>query len=253
MNIVSQPTFRTCLASSVDMLRAAQALRYRVFVEELGGGGAQVDHAAGLEQDAFDAHCDHLLLIDDSIDQVVGVYRLIRDTHAAALGRFYSEDEYDIAGLRQSGKRLLELGRSCLHPEYRGGMAMYHLWSGLASYIDEHETEVLFGVASFHGTDADALAEQLSLLHHHYRAPEGLCPVARAPHAVEMNRIPADEIDRKAAMRGMPALIKGYLRFGGRVGAGAWVDHAFNTTDVCLVMDTAEMNPRQRQIYSATP
>lgn len=251
MNIVSKPTFRTCLAADDDMLRAAQALRYEVFVKEMGGGGALVDHAAGLERDAFDAHCDHLLLIDDAIGEVVGVYRLIRDAHASQIGRFYSEAEYDITALKHSGKRLLELGRSCLHPEYRGGMAMYHLWSRLADYIEDHGIEVLFGVASFHGTDVDALAGQLSLLHHQYRAPDALCPVALAPHAAAMNKVPAGQIDRKAAMREMPSLIKGYLRLGGRVGEGAWVDHAFNTTDVCLVMDTAQMNPRQRQIYSA--
>ena len=238
------------MATGPEDIRAAQALRYRIFVEELGAAGPLVDHDQGLEQDRFDPLCDHMLLFDDAIGEIVGVYRLIRDDHAKNAGQFYSEDEYDLTTLRSSGRRLLELGRSCLRSEYRGGAAMYHLWNGLAQYVAEHEIEVLFGVASFHGTDSAALAAPLSLLHHRHLAPAELRPVARAPHAVAMDLMPETDIDRRATMLGIPALIKGYLRLGGRVGLGAWTDHAFNTTDICLVMDTDQLNARQRQIYS---
>jgi len=145
---------------------------------------------------------------------------------------------------------LLELGRSCLHADYRGGTAMYQLWSGLADYVAQHAIEVLFGVASFHGTDIDALAGPLSFLHHRYLAPPDLRVVARADHAQRMDLMPEDGLDRRAAMLATPALIKAYLRLGGFVGQGAWIDHAFNTTDVCLVMDTGRMNERQRALYA---
>ena len=250
MNIATQPLFRTVLADTPDLRQAAQSLRYDVFVTELGADGPNVDHARRLEGDAFDDICDHLLLVDGQSGCVAGAYRLIRPEHVADTGTYYSAAEFDLGPLQSSGKRLLELGRSCLRPEYRGGTAMYHLWNALAAYVAEHRIEILFGVASFHGTDPEALAAPLSLLHHRHRAPDAICPKARAPHAASMNRMPEAQIDRLKATRDIPALIKGYLRLGGQVGEGAWIDHAFNTTDVCLVLDTGALNTRQRQIYT---
>ncbi|MFT5616579.1 MAG: putative hemolysin, partial [Granulosicoccus sp.] len=120
------PQFSVKIASNSAELRAAQALRYEVFVRELGGSGAMVDHDAGLEQDRFDPFYDHMLLSDDATGDVIGAYRLLRDDQAIATGQFYSEDEYDLGLLKSSGRRLLELGRSCLRCDYRGGTAMFH-------------------------------------------------------------------------------------------------------------------------------
>lgn len=246
--------FTLRLAKDARDLRAAQRLRYRVFVQELGGSGPLVDHAAQIEQDEFDPYFDHLLLIDptrdtDALEDVVGVYRLLPSDRLALSGRFYSESEYDLTALKTSGRRLLELGRSCVHPDYRGGTAMFHLWNALAEYVLDRQIEVLFGVASFHGTDIAALAQPLAYLHHHHLAPPALRVVARPEHAQAMDLIPVAQLDRKAAMAGTPALIKAYLRLGGFVGQGAWLDHAFNTTDVCLVMDTEKMSAKHREFY----
>lgn len=239
--------FTVKLAETEEELRAAQALRYEVFVQELGGDGALVDHDAGLERDRFDPYFDHMLAIDNSNGQVVGVYRLLRGEQAEKIGQFYSDDEYDLTVLQNSGRRILELGRSCLHKDYRGGTAMYHLWNGLSQYVLSHKIEVLFGTASFHGTNIDALAAPLSLLHHNHLAPEDLRVRAKAYQSMDL--IPAEDLDRRTAMLQIPALIKAYLRLGGFIGDGAFVDHAFNTTDVCLILDTARMNERQRKIY----
>lgn len=239
------PEYSVRLARDDADLRAAQSLRYDVFVRELGGDGDMVDHAAGLERDRFDAVCDHLLLTDG--EAVVGVYRLLRGDVAAAHGGFYCATEYDLAPLLGSGRRLLELGRSCLHADHRGGTGMMQLWRGLAAYVADHGIEVLFGVASFHGTDVEALAEPLSLLHHAHLAPEALR--ARSRRYQPMDLIARDRLDRRRAMLATPALIKAYLRLGGHVGAGAFVDHDFNTVDVFLVMDTARLNDRQARIY----
>ena len=234
------------LARDARDLRAAQRLRYRVFVEELGADGPLVDHAARLERDDFDEIFDHLLLIDtrcdpETLEHVVGVYRLLPSDRLAEGGRFYSEGEYDLTPLRESGRKLLELGRSCVHPDHRGGTGMFHLWNALADYVLERGIEVLFGVASFHGTDIAALTPSLAYLHHHHLAPPGLRVVARGAGYQRMDLLPPEALDRKAAMAATPALIKAYLRLGGFVGEGAWIDRAFNTTDVCLVMDTARM------------
>jgi putative hemolysin len=244
------PSFIVKIADTAAELRAAQALRYDVFVRELGGSGAMVDHDAGLEIDRFDPFFDHMLVIDTVADRVVGVYRLLRDDQARAAGQFYSEDEYDLSVLKSDGRKLLELGRSCLHRDYRGTTALYHLWVGLADYVARYDIGILFGVASFHGTDVQALAQPLSMLHHNHLAPPDLRARATPAHFQTMNLMDADALDRPRAMREIPALIKAYLRLGGFVGEGAYVDYSFNTLDVFLVMDTERMNERQKRLYT---
>lgn len=248
------PDYHVRLASGAADIRAAQGLRYRVFVQELGGGGSMVDHDLALEADRFDPWFDHLLLLDRALpgneaDQVIGVYRLLREDQAALAGQFYSEGEYDLSALRASNRTLLELGRSCVDARYRGGDALFHLWQGLARYVSDHAIEVLFGVASFHGTDPDALAAPLSLLHHRHSAPPGL--TARSLSHQRMDLIAPEVLDRRAAMLQVPPLIKAYLRLGGYVGDGAFIDYEFNTTDVCLIMDTARLSTGHRKLYSA--
>ena len=243
--------FQVKLATTAQDLRAAQRLRYEVFVEELGGDGPVVDHQARLECDRYDPFYDHLILTDTARnDAVVGVYRLLKEEQAQKAGRFYSEEEYDLSILKDSGRELLELGRSCVAKPYRGGAAMYHLWNGLAAYIEEHSIDILFGVASFHGTNPEALSHPLSLLHHRYLAPPELRVCAQPDVFQSMDLIAEDRINRRTAMQEIPALIKAYLRLGGVVGKGAYVDHKFNTTDICMIMDTARMNTTQKTIYS---
>lgn len=241
--------FSVKLATTDCDLKAAQRLRYEVFVEELGGEGTLVDHDARLERDRFDPFFDHLILRDKTRDMIVGVYRLLRADQARRAGQFYSEDEYDLGVLKSSGRSLLELGRSCVHRDYRGGMALFHLWNGLSDYVAAHRIEILFGVASFHGTDVSALAQPLSLLHQNHLAPPDLRVRARSAHFQPMDLVPGHAIDRRRAMIDTPSLIKAYLRLGGYVGEGAFVDHAFNTTDVCLVMDTARMSSKHARRY----
>lgn len=231
----------------------AARLRYKVFVEELGGSGNGVDHENQFERDEFDPHFDHLILVDPqrdkgALDHVIGVYRVLRSDQMAGPGRFYSEDEYDLEPLKKTGRKLLELGRSCVHKDYRGGTAMFQLWQGLSDYIDAHGIEVLFGVASFHGTDTGAIAAPLSLLHADHLAPEVLRP--RSKSYAPMDILAADQIDRKSAIKAMPSLIKAYLRLGGVVGDGAFIDQDFNTVDVCLVLDTQNLSARHKQIYT---
>ena len=238
-------------ARSAEDLAAAQRLRYAVFVAELGGDGPGVDHAGRRECDAHDAHARHLLLIDHAAGgAVIGAYRLMDDAAARAAGGFYCAGEYDLAPLHASGRRLLELGRSCLAPAYRGGLALHLLWGGLAAHVRETGAEILFGVASFHGSDPAALAQPLSYLGRHFRAPPEIRPVARPPGASPMTLLPEAALDRRAAMLATPALIKAYLRAGGRVGDGAFVDRAFNTVDLCMILDTARLSEGARRRFA---
>ena len=248
-----QLRFQVSVARTQADLQAAQRLRYLVFVSELGGDGPLVDHRLGLERDEFDHFATHLILRDMDRpvgDRVVGIYRLLTPEAADRAGKFYCETEYDLTLLKTSGLKLLELGRSCLHPEYRGGMAMMHLWQALAIYVQDHGIDILFGVASFHGTDQRRLAAPLSLLFHRHLAPAALRVQAIGDGAQDFSPLPEAQIDRLTALRDTPALIKAYLRIGGVVGQGVFVDHAFNTTDVCLILPTSGVSDMQRKIYN---
>jgi len=242
------------LARDAADLRAAQRLRYEVFVEELGAHCAGADHGARLERDDLDPHFDHLLLTDRNAEpgaSVVGVYRLLPQDRAEALGRFYSDAEYDLAPLRASGRRLVELGRSCVHPAHRRGPGLMHLWNGLADYVLARGIETLFGVASFRGSDPAEHAVALSWLHAHHLAPEELrVRVHPGRHAQRMDLIDPALLDRACAQAAIPPLIRGYLRMGGFVGEGAYIDTDFNTTDVCLILDTSAMSGRAVDYYS---
>lgn len=237
------------LASSEAEVAAAQRLRYRVFVESLGvRGGELTDHSAGLEADRFDQHCEHILILDALRgNAVVGTTRLLSEAGAAKAGGFASEVEFDLAGLRRSGRRLLEVGRTCLHPDHRGGSAMHRLWQGLAALVEERGAHLLFGLASFPGTDPLALARPLWCLQEDHLAPENMRPRSRAP--LDLSLRSGEPPCRRDAMLATPALVKAYLRLGGRVGEGAFLDRDFGCIDVCMVLDTATLSARARRIY----
>ena len=241
------------LAREKRDVKRAQKLRYRLFYKD---GTAIADAAMLLSQrdkDAYDKICDHLLVIDHAArpsmrgqQPVVGTYRLLRQDVAARHGGFYSENEFDIAGLigRHADLRFLELGRSCVLPLYRNKRTVELLWHGIWSYVRRHGCEVMIGCASFEGTDPDRLALPLSFLHHYARAPEAWRAAAHPARRIEMNRLPREAINPKAALHELPPLIKGYLRLGATIGDGAVIDHQFGTTDVLIVMPVSAINAR---------
>jgi putative hemolysin len=230
------------LARSEAEIAAAQALRYQVFYGEMGAVPTQPVAASRHDHDEFDEVADHMLILDhataDGPAGVVGTYRLIRREAAERIGRFYSADEYDITPILALPGQPLELGRSCVHADYRGRSAMQLMWRGIAAYVFLHRIDVMFGCASLPGTDPDALAAELAYLYRNHLAPTELRPRALAHRYVDMRRAPAEAIDNRAVLTRLPPLIKGYLRLGGFVGDGAVIDRAFNTTDVAVVVKT---------------
>ena len=230
------------VAASAAEIDAVQALRYRVFYQEMGAKADTATAATQRDCDVFDAVADHLLVMDhaigDGAEGVVGTYRLIQREAAARLGRFYSADEYDITPIMNVPGRILELGRSCVDAAYRSRVAMQLLWRGIAAYVFHYRIDLMFGCASLHGTDPDALAADLTYLYHNHLAPPAVRPRALPHRYVEMRRLPPGQIDPKRVQAQLPPLIKGYLRLGGFVGDGAVIDRQFNTTDVAVVVKT---------------
>jgi putative hemolysin len=191
--------FSIKLAETPDELRAAQKLRYRVFVQECGAKSNHSTRDTGLECDAYDANFDHLILQDKGLppdDNVVGTYRLLRSDKATKTCGFYSANEFDLGKISGCGRKSVELGRSCVDARYRNGVAMHLLWNGLADYVTRHDIEILFGVASFHGTNPQAIAHGLSYLHHNCLAPDDLRATAYGGNAITMDVLPNEIIDR---------------------------------------------------------
>lgn len=241
------------LAESDEEIRAAQALRYRIFYEEMAAKPSAEMQRLRRDFDSFDDYCDHLLVIDRSLPagprRVVGTYRLLRRAMAEKRGQFYSVDEYDIRHILAFPGEILELGRSCIEAAYRQRSVMQLMWRGIADYVMYHEIGLMFGCASLPGVDPAAHALALSYLHHYHLAPANLRPRALPQRYVSMNIIPRDRIDARAALGQLPPLIKGYLRLGGFVGDGAVIDEQFNTTDVCIVVKTDLVTEKYSRHY----
>jgi L-ornithine Nalpha-acyltransferase len=230
------------IAANAAERDAAQALRYRVFYHEMGAKPDERARQMQRDVDAFDDVADHLLVIDHAISSgprgIVGTYRLVQNEAAEQIGRFYTSDEYDITPITSFPGRLLELGRSCVDPAYRGRAVMQLLWRGIAAYVFLHRIDVMFGCASLPGTDPARLETELTYLYHNHLAPPALRLRAVPDRYVEMRRLDPALIDHRRTHQVLPPLIKGYLRLGGFIGDGAVVDHQFNTTDVAVVVKT---------------
>jgi putative hemolysin len=244
------------LARSEADVHAAQRLRFDIFHDEMGARLSEQAMSARLDVDPYDAHADHLLVEHEGEDgiTVVGTYRLLREVASTTQGVFYSETEFDLSPLldhaRQTGRPLLELGRSCVAPEFRDSRTIQLLWRGIADYLEVHGIGYMFGCASFHGTDPAEHAPALSYLSQHLLAPPHLRARALADSALDMNLLPIGSYDVGRAARSLPPLVKGYLRAGAMIGEDAWIDHAFGTIDVFVVMPVDAIAARYTDRFS---
>ncbi len=241
------------LARNKDELIEAQKLRYQVFYDEYGAKPCAEMAEQKRDFDEFDDITDHLIVLakysNNDDEKIVGTYRLLRQDIAEKHGNFYSSGEYNLCNLIKSNQSLLELGRSCVLAEYRTKPILNLLWEGIARYITEHDIELLFGCASFKGTDIDAISEQLSYLHHFHSTSDDVKPVALDNQYIDMNILEKDSINERRIFASLPPLIKGYLRLGATIGEGAVIDYQFNTIDVCIVVQTSLMTDRYRKYY----
>jgi putative hemolysin len=229
------PRYSVGFAHSAAVRRAAQRLRWRVFAEELGARlpGSE----AGIDQDIFDAHCEHLVVREEATGEVVGTYRILGPDAARRIGCYYSESEFDLIRLRSLRPRLVEVGRSCIDARHRNGAVIALLWSGLARYMIAGGHAYLGGCASMGVADgghgAASVFEKLRASH--------LAPVE---YRVFPRRVlPLDELDASRPAEA-PPLVRGYLRAGAWIcGEPAW-DPDFNTADFFMLLPMARMSAR---------
>ncbi len=242
------------LATRPAELAAAQALRYRVFYDEMGAVGDPETRRSRRDVDAFDAHADHLIVVDRARStpgrpRVVGCYRMMRESVARQIGGFYTATEFDLSGVFAERGEILELGRSCVARAYRSGAVMQLLWKGIAAVTEQLGCGLLIGCASLPGTDVAAVAPQIRCLHERYLAPIGLRPCALANRRIAHEPFAVDGYDPAAAFRMLPPLLKAYLRVGAMIGEGAVLDEQFNTIDICIVLPTDRIEARYQRHY----
>ncbi|WP_294636734.1 GNAT family N-acyltransferase [uncultured Aquabacterium sp.] len=234
-------------ARSEEDVRAAQRLRYRVFAEEMGARlNVPAGSPPGHDIDLFDPYCEHLLVRllgnDGEPGEVIGTYRVLTPDAARRVGGLYSETEFDLTRLRPMRSRMVELGRSCVHPDHRHGGAIMALWGALAEFMVRNELDTMVGCASISMRDGGHVAASLwEQLRHTHLAPIDVQVRPRLP-------LPVEELDRHLQVE-PPALIKGYLRVGAKIlGAPAW-DPDFHTADLPMLMRIADLPARYRRHF----
>jgi len=230
-----RPAFQIEWASSSGGIKEAQRLRYKVFAEEMGANLSQ--NAEGLDIDEFDAYCDHLLIRDQDTLKVVGTYRVLPPHKAQEIGRLYSDAEFDLTRLDHLRPKLVELGRSCVHKDYRSGAVIMALWSGLAQYMQKNGYEIMLGCASIPMADGGHFAASL------YNSLDSSQMAPTEFHAFPRLPLPLDKLNGGLEVEA-PPLIKGYLKLGAKIcSAPAW-DPDFNTADLLTMLRLSEINPR---------
>jgi putative hemolysin len=231
-------------ATHIDEVRQAQRLRYAVFADEMGANLAS--ELAQHDVDRFDDYCEHLLVRDAQTREVVGTYRLLTPVQAQRAGGLYTETEFEIRNLAKLKPKMVELGRSCVHPQYRNGAVIMALWGALAQFMQRNQLDTMVGCASIpmlhqgqvSGDAAASIWHQVSQAH---MADSQWHVQAHAP-------LPLAQFDGSLTVE-PPALIKGYLRLGAKVlGAPAW-DPDFNTADLPMLLRIDELPPRYRKHF----
>ena len=246
------------LAENKYDIEAAQKLRYRVFYEEMGANPSPQVKRRRLDHDEFDGGADHLLVTDRLLRNnlrgrgrhpVIGTYRLLQRAHLSPSQNFYTANEFDISKILSFPGKILELGRSCVDINYRNTVTLQLLWQGIAAYVFSHKIDLMFGCASFPGTQPDIHQPALAYLRRQHQAPQIIRPRALPKKYIDMGSKHEAIGDEIIKINNLPPLIKGYLRVGGQVGDGAVIDSQFNTTDVCVIVKTANLPTRYRRHY----
>ena len=222
------------LATSESEILAAQKLRWRVFADELGA--RLPTRTPGVDRDFYDAYCDHLIVRDEANGRIVGTYRILPPQAARKVGSYYSENEFDLTRLAHLRQRIVEVGRSCIDPDYRTGATIALLWAGLARYMRENNHEYLIGCASIGMQDGGHNAVGIYHALSAHRAPPEYHVFPRFP-------LPLDRIEALEQPE-IPPLLKGYMRAGAWVcGEPAW-DPDFNTADLLLLLPMGRVDAR---------
>ena len=243
------------IADKSSELKKAQALRYSVFYKEKNAKQSISKKILRLDYDKVDKFADHLIVIDknrkSTENKIIGTYRLVRGNVANHFGGFYTSSEFDLTKVLNSYKpnQILELGRSCVHKDYRNGTIMNLLWKAVAEYVKIYDIKILLGCASFQGTDVMQYANELSYLRRYFSLPDKLSVKSLDRKIYNAYKQANSEINDFKTFVKLPPLIKGYLRVGGKVSYDCFVDYEFNTIDLCVILNTENIDMRYKKKF----
>lgn len=241
--VAADSSYCVDLASSAEDLREAQRLRHDVFLAEYGAVFSSRE--PGLDIDEFDAYCDHLIVRHVGSGNVVGTYRVLLPTQARRIGRYYSQGEFFMTRIERQIPGLVELGRSCVHPEHRNGAVIMMLWAAIARYMKHYGCTHLIGCASVSMRDGGATAAGLW---DKFRQTAMVDPLLEA---FPKHPLPLQEIS-PAASAEIPPLLRGYLKLGVQVCSAPNWDPDFNTADFLILLELSKMNPRYARHFGLT-
>tara|TARA_B100000989_G_scaffold297728_1_gene284474 strand:- start:1315 stop:2130 length:816 start_codon:yes stop_codon:yes gene_type:complete len=224
------------------LIKNAQKLRFNTFFKESSVNNSD----CYLDSDKYDKFCDHLVVIDKSVSSyyVVGTYRLMVNSTNNSQENFYTETEFDLYNLKKLDLKILEVGRSCVHKNYRDGKIIRLLWKGLSTYIKKAKVDLIIGCASFQCSNTDKIENQLSFLKNFYSAPKKYLTFALKSKRAKWKNIDITKIPKSKIFKSLPPLIKAYLRVGAWVGDGAVFDPYFKTIDICIILKSDKIEAR---------
>jgi len=250
--IIESENYIIKLVKTKPELKQAQALRYSVFYKEKRAKATLQKKIIKLDYDKIDKFADHLIVVDKNTkNKVVGTYRLIRGDVAELFGGFYSSSEFNLENIinNYQNKHILELGRSCVHQNYRNGSIMNLLWKAIAEYVKLFDIKVLIGCASFSGIDPLKYTEELSYLRVNFSLPKKFSIKSYDNNIYPAFKLNDKNLNQLRTFAKLPPLIKGYLRVGGKVSDSFFVDHNFNTIDLCIVVRTNDIDKKYKKKY----
>jgi putative hemolysin len=238
--------YRARVAETDADVRAAQRLRHIAFGEDRPGADPE-----GLDADAFDARCSHVLVEEVASGRLVCCFRILPLPDGGRIGESYSAQYYELSPLAEFEGPIVEMGRFCIHPEVTDPDVLRVAWAALTRYVDESGVKLLFGCASFKGTDAEAYLDAFAMLKERHLAPRRWLPRVKAPKvfrfAARLRRKP----DARLAMTRMPPLLKSYLLMGGWVSDHAVVDDQMNTLHVFTGVEVGAIPPARKRLLRA--
>ena len=238
----------TCrMAESADDLVAAQKLRHACFIAHTGAA----PRSDGLDGDAFDGICSHVLVEERASGRLVATFRLLPLTSGAEIGRSYAAQYYDLEALRAYEKPMVEMGRFCIAPDVKDPDILRVAWAAMTAYVDETGVGMLFGCSSFQGTEPQAYADAFAMLKERHLAPKRWLPRIKAPNVFNFAKALRKRADRAQALRTMPPLLRSYLTMGGWVSDHAVVDPDLNTLHVFTGLEIGAIPPARARALRA--
>jgi putative hemolysin len=232
--------FEVKITADPEEIRKAQKLRFAVFNLEMQKG-LQSSYERGLDTDAFDPFCDHLIVRENENRDIVGTYRLMLGSRARENIGFYSEHEFDLSRIKRLDGEVLELGRSCARKDFRDRALIPLMWQAIARYVHEHQVRYLFGCASLYTTAVEEVSECFTVLKRNHYAADDLRvePVAECRFDGVRHDWPI--ADEHSVFVKLPSLLKSYLRLGAVVCGPPALDREFGTADFLVLLDIVNL------------